>query len=331
MLTSIMGHAQLAAMRLPQSHPVRAHIEEIGKSSERASNLTRQLLTVSRQQIVEPRIINLNRLIMNMVPRLHPLVGVDIELVTNPKSDLGLVKVDPGQFEQVLLNLVVNARDALPQGGQIVIETANVTLDQSCARQHSDTPPNPQVMLSVSDNGLGMNEEVKAHLFEPFFTIKEEGKGTGLGLAICYGIVKQSGGYIELPSELGRGTTFRIYLPQTEEEMAADTGPGEARENRLLEGKETVLLAEDEPLVRTMIASMLQDQGYAVLQATNGAEGLQLAQEHAGTGIHLLLTDVVMPHMGGVELANQFSAIRPETRVLFTSGHPEQLLPIRKH
>ena len=311
-------------MRLPPGHPVRAHIEEIGKSSERASNLTRQLLTVSRRQIFEPKVVNLNQLIMDLVPMLHPLIGVDIELVTRPRPDLGLVKVDPGQLEQVLLNLVVNARDALPQGGQIVIETANVTLDQSCARQHPDTSPNLQVMLSVSDNGLGMNEEVKAHLFEPFFTTKEEDKGTGLGLAICYGIVKQSGGYIEVSSELGRGTTFRIYLPQTEE-MAVDPRPGGAWESRLLAGKETVLLAEDEPLVRTMIASMLQGQGYTVLQAANGAKALQLAREHAGEEIHLLLTDVVMPQMGGVELADQFSAIRPETRVLFTSGHPDQL------
>src|SRR5918999_848019 len=217
-------------MRLPPGHPVRAHIEEIGKSSERASNLTRQLLTVSRRQIFEPKVVNLNQLIMDLVPMLHPLIGVDIELVTRPRPDLGLVKVDPGQLEQVLLNLVVNARDALPQGGQIVIETANVTLDQSCARQHPDTSPNLQVMLSVSDNGLGMNEEVKAHLFEPFFTTKEEDKGTGLGLAICYGIVKQSGGYIEVSSELGRGTTFRIYLPQTEE-MAVDPRPGGAWES----------------------------------------------------------------------------------------------------
>jgi two-component system, cell cycle sensor histidine kinase and response regulator CckA len=291
-----MGYASLGAMSLPPEHPVHSHLEEVKKSAERAANLTHQLLAFSRGQIIEPKVINLNGLILNMGELIRRLIGEDIELVTIPAPDLDLVKVDPGQVEQVLMNLVVNARDAMPEGGKVTIETNNVSLDAKHARQHAEASPGRYVTLSVSDTGIGITEEVKAHLFEPFFTTKEKGKGTGLGLATCYGIVKQSSGYIEVNSEPGRGTTFIIYLPRTEEQAKPE--PGNLENGQIPRGPETVLLAEDEPAVRTMVATILQRQGYRVLQAANGDEALRLAQLHAEEEIHVLMTDVVMPQMG---------------------------------
>jgi CheY-like chemotaxis protein len=267
-------------------------------------------------------VIDLNNLVLNMDELLRRVIGEDIELVTLPARDLDLVKVDPGQIEQVLLNLVINARDAMLQGGKLIIETANVHSGTEEAHQHPGSSSGKQVMLSVTDSGIGMTEEVKAHLFEPFFTTKEKGKGTGLGLATCYGIIEQSGGRIEVDSTVGEGTTFRIYLPATTE--ARDSLPAVAEDHRLPCGTETVLLAEDEPAVRSMIATILQQQGYTVLQASNGDEALKIAGGHHKTGIDLLLTDVVMPQMGGVELAGRFCTEYPSTRVIFTSGYSDQ-------
>ncbi|MFQ6027925.1 MAG: response regulator, partial [Dehalococcoidia bacterium] len=321
LLTAIMGHAQMAAFKLPDGHLLKDHLQEIQRSAESASNLTRQLLAFSRRQVIEPKVVNLNHLIVDLGRMLHRLIGEDIELVIRPETDLGLAKVDPGQFEQVLLNLVVNARDALSLGGFIEVETSNVTLDEAFARQNPHVVPGLYVLLSVSDNGMGMSEETKAHIFEPFFTTKEEGKGTGLGLATCYGIVRQSSGHIEVHTQLGRGTTFNIYLPQSFE---AAPGYASPRDERLLQGQETVLLVEDEGSVRTMVATMLRDRGYKVLETANGYDALRMAQDHASEEIHLLLTDIVMPQMGGVELASRFSSVRPDTKVLFTSGYPEE-------
>jgi signal transduction histidine kinase len=322
LLTPIMGYASLGAMSLPPEHPVHSHLEEVKKSAERASKLTHQLLAFSRGQIIEPKVINLNDLILNMDELIRRLIGEDIELVTIPTPDLNPVKVDPGQMEQVLMNLVVNARDAMPEGGKLTIATVNVRLDAKHTRQHTDVSAGRYATLSVTDTGIGITSEVKAHLFEPFFTTKEKGKGTGLGLATCYGIVKQNSGHIEVNSEPGRGTTFRIYLPRTEEKAKPE--PGNLENGHIPRGTETVLLAEDEPVVRTMVATILQRQGYRVLQASNGDEALRLAQQHADEEIHLLMTDVVMPQMGGVELAGQFSIERPSAKLIFTSGYTEQ-------
>jgi signal transduction histidine kinase/DNA-binding response OmpR family regulator len=322
LLTPIMGYATLGSMYLTPEHPTQGHLDEVRKAAERAASLTHQLLAFSKGQLIEPKVIDLNNLVLNMNELLRRIIGEDIELVTLPAPDLDLVKVDPGQIEQVLLNLVINARDAMLQGGKLIIETANVHSGTGEAHQHPGSSSGKQVMLSVTDSGIGMTEEVKAHLFEPFFTTKEKGKGTGLGLATCYGIIEQSGGRIEVDSTVGEGTTFRIYLPATTE--ACDSLPAVAEDHRLPCGTETLLLAEDEPAVRSMIAIILQQQGYTVLQASNGDEALKIAEEHHKTGIDLLLTDVVMPQMGGVELAGRFCTEYPSTRVIFTSGYSDQ-------
>ena len=325
LLTSIMGHAQLGAMKLPEGHRLHEHLEEIQRASESASNLTKQLLAFSRRQVIEPKVVNLNDLLGNISKMLERLIGEDIELITLTKPDLGLVTVDPGQFEQVIMNLVINARDAIPQGGKIVIEAVNAILDSNQARQAGDITPGKYAMVLVTDDGTGMPDEVKEHIFEPFFTTKEEGKGTGLGLATCYGIINQSGGHIEVESRPGIGTTFTLYLPQVDSEPTTPVAdPSEEQARQLPKGNETVLLAEDEPVVRSVLASMLNDQGYNVLQAANGDEALSLAQRHRQDDIHLLLADIVMPQMNGIDLANQFLTIHPYTRILFTSGYPDE-------
>ena len=251
---------------------------------------------------------------------LRRLIGENIELVTLPAPGLGLVRVDPGQIEQVLVNMAVNARDAMPEGGKLTIETARVTLDPD-SLQFVDLAPGRYVRLSVSDTGLGMSPEVQDRVFEPFFTTKEVGKGTGLGLATCYGIVKQSGGEIRVRSEPGNGSTFEVLLPSLDEDAVAAGEVG--RPNDLPRGSETVLLVEDEPAVRGLAAKVLRHQGYAVLEASNGEEALRVAREHASQDIHLLLTDLVMPQMGGRELAEHFRVRLADTRVIFTSGYPE--------
>ena len=319
LLTVIMGFSQLLLEEAPPESPTNNYLQEIQKATERAANLTNQLLAFSRRQVIEPKVIDLNGLVMNLDNMLRRLIGEDIELVTLPAANLESVKADPGQIEQVLMNLAVNAQDAMGEGGKLTIETANVTLDAGYVRQHGDASPGRHVMLTVSDTGMGMSEEVQDHIFEPFFTTKEVGKGTGLGLATCFGIVQQSGGHIEVRSEPGRGTSFKVYLPVTEE--ASEDQPEIVDSSSSAQGQETVLLAEDEPLVRSMAATVLRDRGYEVLQAANGEEALGAVQKHGGEGIDLLLTDVVMPQMGGPELAEKLHASHPNIKVLFTSGY----------
>jgi signal transduction histidine kinase/CheY-like chemotaxis protein len=317
LLTAVMGYAQLAMLEAPATGHLRDHVQEIQRAAERAANLTRQLLAFSRRQLIEPRVINLNDSIVDLNRLLRQLIGAEIELISVPAPGISSVKVDPTQLEQVLVNLVVNCRDAMPFGGKLTIETSMVNLD--C--QIANLAPGQYVVLAVTDTGLGMSEEVKAHLFEPFFTTKGVGKGTGLGLATCYGIVKQSGGHIAVSSELGQGTRVEVYFPSSVE--CVEGHPLQPEPTSSHRGDETVLLAEDDLMVRSMVADALKDQGYTVLQAANGADALQLVQENCGQRIDLLLTDLVMPPMGGLELANRLSALRPETRVIFTSGFTE--------
>jgi PAS domain S-box-containing protein len=322
LLTVIGGNADLAAStpQLPQD--AHRHLSEITQATERAANLTRQLLAFSRRQALEPRVVNLNDVLSNMDKMLRRLIREDIELTTRPAKDLWAVCVDVGQIEQVVVNLAVNARDAMPNGGRLVFETANADLDEEYARSHSDAPPGHYVMLAVSDTGVGMANEVKERIFEPFFTTKEMGKGTGLGLPTCYGIVKQSGGHIWVYSEPGKGTRFKIYLPRVEKEPGAlprredtaDLPPG---------GNETILLVEDDASVRAVASRILRDQGYTVLEAGNGEEALHVARRAPGKTIHLVLTDVVMPQMGGKELSQRLKALRPSVKVLFASGYTE--------
>ncbi|MFQ6026101.1 MAG: GAF domain-containing protein, partial [Dehalococcoidia bacterium] len=321
LLMVIMGYSQLVMRELAPRSNSSNHLQEIQKAGERAANLTNQLLAFSRRQVIEPKVVNLNSLILNLDRMLRRLIGEDIELVTLPAPDLEPVKVDPGQMEQVLMNLAINARDAMPSGGKLVIETSSVAVDAEQARRQSDAVPGEYVLLSVTDTGSGMTEDTKTHLFEPFFTTKGVGEGTGLGLATCYGIIKQSGGYIEVESEAEIGTQFKIYLPKTDEspEIRSNSLP---QEDRYL-GTETVLLAEDEPSVRAMVATVLREQGYKVLEASNGDEALHLVQKHNSEKIDLLVTDVVMPKIGGQELAQRLHATRPEIKVLFTSGYAE--------
>ena len=296
----------------------RLDIQEIEKAAKRAAGLTRQLLIFSRQQVLEPRALDLNALVGNLEKMLHRLIGEDIELRTKPAALLGAVRADPGQLEQAIVNLVVNARDAMPKGGRLTIETADVELDRSYVAAHVPTQPGPYVLLAISDTGVGMDGATKARLFEPFFTTKEPGRGTGLGLATVYGIVKQSGGYIWAYSELGHGTTFKIYLPRVAETaQAPESTPSPPTP---VGGSETVLVVEDQDEVRRLTKRVLEARGYTVLAARNGAEALEIVGRHA-TQIHLMITDVVMPGMNGRELAQLACARRSDLKVLYVSGY----------
>jgi CheY-like chemotaxis protein len=281
------------------------------------------LLAFARKQIINPQAVNLNDLVQNIEKMLSRLIGADIKLTTKLTPDLASVKADPGQLEQVLVNLAVNARDAMPNGGELIIETANVTLDHQYARRHAVTP-GEYVLLAISDTGVGMTEEVKARLFEPFFTTKEVGKGTGLGLATCFGIVKQSGGHIRAYSILGEGTTFKIFLPQAEGTAPVAVKPEPT--DILAQGTETILLAEDEATVRDLAARALRQQGYTVLEAANGDEALHLIRSQAEKEIHLLVTDMIMPQMGGAELADHLKTLLPNLKVLFISGYTDSTI-----
>ncbi len=323
LLTVIGGYSELLLLNLDQNDPTGQTIEEIKKASDRAASLTRQLLAFSRKQVLQPKVLDLNMVVAEMERMLRRLIGEDVELITELSPEVGHINADPGQIEQVLMNLIVNARDAMPQGGRIIIETSNVHLDEGYARQHVAVQPGPFVRLAVSDTGTGMNAETQKHIFEPFFTTKEMGKGTGLGLSTVYGIIKQSGGNIWIYSEVGRGTTFKIYLPRVEEEVeaikpgAGDVGlPGRA---------ETVLLVEDEEMVRRMTRGMLEMNGYRVIEASNGLEALMVCERHDGP-IDLLLTDVVMPQMSGRELADRLATAHPEMRVLYMSGYTDDAI-----
>ncbi len=320
LLTIVLSYTQLLMgdSRAPASF--REDLQEIRRAGERAADLTRQLLAFSRKQVLEPRPLNLNEVIGQMDKMLRRLIGEDITLVTRPFPGLQMASADPGQVEQVLLNLVVNARDAMPRGGQLTVETANVTLDDTYARTHLGVTPGPHVMLAVSDTGLGMDKATQARIFEPFFTTKTAGKGTGLGLSTVFGIVKQSGGSIWLYSEVGHGTTFKVYLPSTRPERAAEAVTAEPEASTT--GSETILLAEDEEQVRRLVSTVLRRNGYTVLEARNGAEGLSVCESHPGP-IHLLLTDVVMPEVGGRSLAERLAAARPEMKTLYMSGYTD--------
>jgi two-component system cell cycle sensor histidine kinase/response regulator CckA len=322
-LTVITGYSELLLQKVGKGSPMHRELEEIKRAGDRAAALTRQLLAFSRKQIIEPKVVRLDRLMAEVLAMLSRLIGENIAIQTITGISPGSVKIDPGQFQQILMNLVVNARDAMPGGGKIVIETANVDLDEGYCALHPYVTPGRFVMLAVSDTGQGMSEEVKAHIFEPFFTTKEKGSGTGLGLATTYGAVKQSGGSIEVYSEIGIGTTFKIYLPRVEEEAIKPAN--DDRPTDLPGGTETVLLVEDEDIVRNLGVRILGDLGYRIMQARNGAEALALAMGYKER-IDLLLTDVVMPGMNGSELATQVVPLHPEMKVLFTSGYTDDAI-----
>ncbi|MBI5905918.1 MAG: PAS domain S-box protein [Deltaproteobacteria bacterium] len=323
LLTVIIGNVSLAQGKVQASDPVSGMLLEVNKAAERAARLTQQLLAFSRKQIIEPKVLDLNALIADLHSMLVRLIGEHIEIATGLGEGLGTVRVDPGQLEQILVNLAVNARDAMREGGKLRIETSNVELDEAYCAVHPDARPGWYVRLSVSDTGHGMTEEVRAQIFEPFFTTKPKGSGTGLGLSMTYGAVKQAGGSIDVLSEPEKGTTVRIYLPRVETEAEKGQEPGEPQE--LLDGTETVLLVEDEDVVRGLCVQVLERLGYNVLQAGNGAEAIALAREFGGR-IDLLLTDVVMPGMNGGELATHLVILHPEAKVLFTSGYTDDAI-----
>lgn len=323
LLTIINGHASLSLRRLNQDDPLYRKLEMIQTAGERAASLTRQLLAFSRKQIMQPKVLDLNHVIFETNKMLQRLIGEDIDLLIGLMPDLGKVKADPGQIEQVLMNLSVNARDAMPKGGKLTIETHNVYIDESYASRHVSVSPGRYVMLAVSDTGCGMAASTRERIFEPFFTTKEVGRGTGLGLSTVYGIVKQSGGNIWVYSEVGQGTTFKIYLPcidSPNEEFKVMTDDAQAST-----GTETVLLVEDEEMVRNMTREILLESGYQVLEAKHGHDALLVAERHDGP-IHLMLSDVVMPQMSGRELAEQLSPKRREMKVLYMSGYTDDAI-----
>jgi PAS domain S-box-containing protein len=323
LLMVISGYSELLLDRIGVGDPaMRGPAQEIASAASRATTLTRQLLAFSRKQMMTPKVFDLNAVVSENLRMLNRLIGEDIDLVMVPGDNLGQVKADPSQIEQVIMNLAVNARDAMPKGGKLTIETGNVTLDGSYARLHAPAIPGEYVMLAISDTGAGMDSETQSHIFEPFYTTKGP-KGTGLGLSTVYGIVKQSGGYIWVYSEAGKGTTFKIYLPRVSE--AGEVAAAAAQAPATVRGHETILLVEDEATVRQLARECLELQGYVVLEAPEGAAALQLAQAHPGP-IHLLLTDVIMPGMTGRELANRLSQSRPGIRVLYMSGYTENAI-----
>jgi signal transduction histidine kinase/CheY-like chemotaxis protein len=318
LLGVITGYGELMRRQIPEDHPARPRLEEVLKAAERAAGLTRQLLAFSRQQLMQPRVLDLNARLRNLGTMLERIVGEDVEIEVRADPNLGAVKADPTQIDQVVMNLVVNARDAMPTGGHLTIEMANADFDEAYAGSHPPAQAGHFVMIAVSDDGLGMDAETQKHVFEPFFTTKEPGEGSGLGLATVYGIVKQSGGYVWVYSEPGRGTTFKIYLPRVEEQAEAeDAAPVTAA---TAGGQETVLLVEDNEALREAVREALQERGYAVLVAGDGEAAVETAAAHAGP-IHLLLSDVVMPRLGGPELAARVVGLRPGIRVLYMSGY----------
>jgi PAS domain S-box-containing protein len=323
LLTIINGYSELVLDRLHPSDPIRGSIEEIRKAGGRAASLTRQLLAFSRQQVLAPQVLDLNALVAEVEKMLRRLIGEDIDLVMVPGAELGRVKADPGQIEQILVNLAVNARDAMPEGGKLVIETANVELDDAYARRHPVVNPGRYVMLAMSDTGTGMDAATQAHIFEPFFTTKEHGKGTGLGLSTVYGIVKQSGGFVWVYSEPGLGSTFKIYLPLIED--AAESVPGSEGRELPFGGSETILLVEDEEAVRTLASRILQERGYKVLESASPEDALQIAEQHQEP-IALLLTDVVLPKMSGRKIAEHLTHLRPNMKVLYMSGYTDDAI-----
>jgi PAS domain S-box-containing protein len=323
LLTVIQGSSSLGMNELSKNDPIYERLKLIDEAAQRAAELTRQLLAFSRKQIIEMKVINLNRLINNLQKMLIRLIGEDIELQTILSNGIDNISADSGQIEQIVVNLVVNARDAMPEGGKLTIETSNVELDEIYCKQHVNAQPGTYVMLTICDNGIGMDEKTKEHIFEPFFTTKESGEGTGLGLATVYGIVKQHNGSLELYSELGHGTTFKIYLPIVKDEESAL--PEEIKKDEVITGNETILVVEDEDILREMAVEFLKSLGYNVLSAENGGTALMISEQHKGM-IHLMLTDVVMPNMNGRQLAERLQKEHPEMNVLYTSGYTEDII-----
>ena len=319
LLGVVNGYCELLLEQLPPADPLRQKVEAIKRAGESAVAITRQLLAFGRKQMLQPQVLDLNAVVSDMERLLRRLIGEDVEVLVNPGADLGSVKVDPGQLEQVLINLAVNARDAMPQGGKLFIETCNVDLDEAYREQHPMVQPGPYVLLAVSDTGVGMDAETQTRIFEPFFTTKE--KGTGLGLATVYGIIKQSGGFVWVYSEPGQGTTFKIYLPRTAAKARAISAGASVEEP--LRGSETVLLVEDAEPLRQLTREFLESWGYAVIDARDAAEAIELAERHPGP-IHLLLTDVVMPGMRGPGLAEHLTSRHAGMKVLYVSGYSRE-------
>jgi PAS domain S-box-containing protein len=318
LITVITGYSELLLAGLPEDDPRRRELLEIKGAGQRAADLTHQLLAFSRQQVLQPRDVDLNAVVVEVESMLRRVIGEDIELSTVLAPDLGRVRADPGQLHQVILNLAVNSRDAMPDGGFVLVETANVDLDETYREAHDVVVPGPYVMLAVTDTGQGMDEATRLRVFEPFFTTKESGKGTGLGLSTVYGVVKQSGGYIWAYSEPGQGTTFKIYLPRVEatEASAARQPPAPAARG----GTETVLVVEDSDAVRTLVGEILRPRGYSVIEATTGKEALEVCAA-SDRRIDLVISDVVMPDVRGPELEQRIAAVRPGLRFLFMSGY----------
>jgi two-component system, cell cycle sensor histidine kinase and response regulator CckA len=323
LMTVVLGYSEIVLNKAKENAAIVGDVEQIHKAGVRATNLTRQLLAFSRKQVLKPEVINLNDLMGEIEKMLQRLLGEDIDILLKGHPNLGHVMADKGQLEQVLMNLAINARDAMPTGGNLTLETANVDLDEEYAASHDGVVPGPHVMVAVTDSGCGMNEEVRSRLFEPFFTTKGPGKGTGLGLATVFGIVKQSGGNIRVYSEPGKGTTFRIYLPRVEKRADKDRPSSEICKPS--KGDEAILLVEDEASVRGVILSMLEGTGYSILSACNGDEALKICKERKGR-IDLLLSDVVMPGISGREMATQLAKVHPETKVLFMSGYTDDAI-----
>jgi nitrogen-specific signal transduction histidine kinase/ActR/RegA family two-component response regulator len=323
LLTIIISSSDMLRAELPTDSPHFADVEAIRNAGKSAAALTRQLLAFSRKQVLQPRVMQLNELVANTAQLLERLLSANINLVASLYRDAGSVKVDPGQMEQVIVNLAVNAQDAMPDGGRLLIESKNVTFGEPVNQNNVSLPAGRYVTLTVTDTGVGMDSETQARVFEPFFTTKKAGQGTGLGLATVYGIVRQSGGFISVYSEPGAGTTFKIYFPRVDEEVPA--APAHRDKLQSLQGSETVLVVEDAAAVRGIIYSVLKRNGYNVLEAVDGQNALEIGAQHDGP-IHLLLTDVVMPRMGGRTLAEQFAKLRPDTRILFVSGYTDDAI-----
>lgn len=322
LLTAIIGYSQISLARLHSQDPMRKDIEEVETAGQRAAALTGQLLAFSRKQVVQPQVLALNTLVTDLTKMLQRLIGEDVELETHLDPEAWQIKADRGQIEQIIMNLAVNSRDAMPEGGKLTIETSNVQLDEDYAGTHIDASVGPHVMLAISDTGSGMDKQTESRIFEPFFTTKEQGRGTGLGLSTVYGIVKQSGGSIGVYSEVGRGTTFKVYLPRVEESV--DTKAGKLQDD-CARGTETVLLVEDSDTVRKLARKLLEEDGYTVLEASSGDDGWQISEQHNGP-IDLLLTDVVMPGTSGREIAQRLAARRPRMRVLYMSGYTDDAI-----
>ena len=323
-LSVILSYTVFIDEALEPGEPMRDDVGEIRAAALRATDLTKQLLAFSRQQAMQPKIIDLNQVVAGSEKMLRRLLGADVALTVLPFVGLWKVKVDPSQFDQVLMNLAINARDAMPSGGKLVIETQNVNLDEDYARMHHGVTPGAYVKLAITDNGVGMDRDTQARIFEPFFTTKEKDKGTGLGLATVFGIIKQSGGHIWLYSEPGHGTTFKVYLPRTvdPESIRHRSDTEQTQQQPPARGNETILLVEDDDQVRAIAVNILRRNGYRVLEASNGGEAFMICEDHSAT-IHLLVTDVVLPRMSGRQLAERLTPMRPQMKILYMSGYTD--------